>query len=400
MSETGKSEISIFVAAGEHSGDALAAELVSALRDASPKSLKFFGAAGPQMQQAGVEPIVDLTLESVVGLWEAVQKAVKFKYLMDRLRDEIIFRKPDLIIVVDNSGFNLRLLESVQDHVRLHEQPHGTWKPKVVYFISPQVWASRAGRSKSLEENVDLLLSVFPFEKEWYHKNAPKLRVEFIGHPIADRFAGLESTSNAGSKRAQVLLLPGSRKGELERHLPVIVEAVNRIRKAHEATFEVVLPNDELRGFAIQLLPPDSSISVTVGRLADSLAGADLAIASSGTVPMECAWFGVPTIVLYKTSTITYEIARRLVTVEWIAMPNILAKRELFPEFIQQEATAENLAGAAIDWLSAPATLADIRTELKKLRTQLGTPGACRRAADLILPMISKMSYVEEGGTQ
>ena len=389
MSGTDPSHTSIFIAAGEHSGDALAAELVAAMRERGDDGLSFFGAAGPRMRASGVECIVDLTVESVVGLWEAIQKGIRFKFLMDRLRDEILFRKPQVFIVVDNSGFNLRLIEAVTDHVRLHESSEG-WHPKIVYFISPQVWASRPGRARSIERNVDLLLSVFPFEKEWYREHAPQLRVECIGHPIADRFAGRDVGQSDRSGRSRVVLLPGSRAGELRRHLPVIATAISHLRATHDVTFEMVLPNEEMVALAGTLLPRSHGISIRTGSLVEALAKADFAIASSGTVTLECAWLGVPTIVLYKTSPLTYAIARRVVTVDWIAMPNILLGREIFPEFIQLEATPSNLEAAARAWLDNTDELATVRSELAGLREMLGGPGACDRAAGHVLELIQR----------
>ena len=179
--------------AGEASGDLLAAELVSALRDTfhAPPSIRasspvFFGAGGPRMAAAGVELAFDLTQHSVIGISDVLKNYFKFRRLFNQLLKLAIERKPDAIIGVDYGGFNLRFGHAIKQYVR--NNPFANWNPKIIQFVSPQVWASRPGRANLLAADYDLLLSIFPFEKDWYAKRVPKLRVEFVGHPMVERF--------------------------------------------------------------------------------------------------------------------------------------------------------------------------------------------------------------------
>ena len=177
--------------AGEASGDLLAAELVSALRASIfirqlPSAPQFFGAGGREMAAAGVELAFDLTQHSVIGISDVLKNYFKFRRLFNQLLALAIERKPDVIIGVDYGGFNLRFGHAIKQYVR--DNPFSKWNPKIVQFVSPQVWASRPGRADRLAADYDLLLSIFPFEKDWYAQRVPKLRVEFVGHPMVGRF--------------------------------------------------------------------------------------------------------------------------------------------------------------------------------------------------------------------
>ena len=186
--------LSFMVVAGEASGDLLAAELVKALKQspeaqAMPFPPEFFGAGGPHMAEAGVDLAADLARHSVIGLSDALKKYAQFKRIFDRLFQLALERGPDVIICVDFSGFNRRFARDIKRFVRARRGTFLNWQPKIVQYVSPQVWASRPGRARQLERDVDLLLSIFPFEKQWYARSAPRLAVEFVGHPIVDRFA-------------------------------------------------------------------------------------------------------------------------------------------------------------------------------------------------------------------
>ena len=379
--------------AGEASGDLLAAELVAALRERFPDAV-FFGAGGPKMAAAGVELAFDLTQHSVVGITDVLKNIFKFRALFNQLKELAIHRQPDVVIGVDYGGFNLRFGHAVKEYVR--SNPFSTWNPRLVQFVSPQVWASRPGRAHRLEADYDLLLSIFPFEKAWYAGRVPKLRVEFVGHPMIGRFANddLRLTRPATSvgtveKRAStILLLPGSRRSELQRHLPVMLAALQLVQlKQPGVKPKMVLPNESLKRLALSL--GGAQLEIQIGGLAQALRQADLAIASTGTVTMECAFFGVPTVTLYKTSWLTYEIARRIVTVKSLTMPNLMAGAEVYPEFIQSAATAENLAGATLELLQSEARQAGIKSQLDRIIASLGEPGAPRRAAAAVASLLS-----------
>jgi len=388
--------------AGEASGDLLAAELVSALRakvlqaesahtnDVQPLRTQlaphFFGAGGPKMATAGVDLAFDMTKHSVIGISDVLKKYFEFKRLFNQLLKLAIERQPDVIIGVDFGGFNLRFGHAIKQYVRHHSGMFSGWNPKIVQFISPQVWASRPGRAYQLERDYDLLLSIFPFEKDWYAERVPKLNVQFVGHPMVGRFQKAECEKRkTETSTPTVLFLPGSRKGELQRHLPVMMGALSLIQKKNPAAkAKMVLPNESLVKLAKSL---GAKMEIQIGNLPAALAEADVAIASTGTVTMECAFFGVPTVTLYKTSLMTYEIAKRIITVKSITMPNLLTGEEVFPEFIQYAATAENIARAMLELLTDEPRRARIKSKLAQIVASLGGPGASDRAADAILSL-------------
>lgn len=399
--------------AGEASGDLLASELVMALRSQWPEA-RFIGAGGLKMKLAGVRLAFDLTQYSVIGVSDVLKNLSEYRRLFNQLLELAIKHKPDAVIGVDYGGFNLRFGHAVK---RLARKSRGAWNPKIIQFVSPQVWASRPGRAKRLAKDYDLLLSIFPFEKDWYAQRVPKLRVEFVGHPMIGRFtiddlqflhhepeSGRSqpvlrsSTAASGGNEAQVktdpeaphavprrvLLLPGSRTSELERHLPVMLGALKHIQsKLPDLQVKMVLPNAALVQQAKSLNVPEA-VKIQTGNLPQALVRADAAIASTGTVTMECAFFGVPTVTLYKTSWLTYQIAKRIVTVKSLTMPNLLAGEEVFPEFIQDAAMAENIATAALDLLQNEPRRAQIKQRLIEVISTLGGPGAPKRAAAAI----------------
>jgi lipid-A-disaccharide synthase len=368
--------------AGEASGDLLAAELVSALRGKLPDAT-FFGAGGAKMSAAGVELAFDLTQHSVIGISDVLKNYFKFRRLFNQLLALAIERKPDVVIGVDYGGFNLRFGHAVKEYVR--NNPFSKWNPKIVQFVSPQVWASRPGRANRLAADYDLLLSIFPFEKAWYAQRVPKLRVEFVGHPMVERMQKSELKIQNKNSAPTILLLPGSRKSELQRHLPAMLAALKMIQeKLPVAKAKMVLPNPALMALAKSL---GANVEIQIGELPWALAECDVAIASTGTVTMECAFFGVPTVTLYKTSWLTYQIARRIVTVKSLTMPNLMAGEEVYPEFIQSTATPENISRAALELLQDESRRTKIKSQLAKIISSLGEPGAAGRAAMAILSL-------------
>jgi lipid-A-disaccharide synthase len=407
--------------AGEASGDLLAAELVSALRGKLPDAT-FFGAGGAKMAAAGVELAFDLTQHSVIGISDVLKKYFEFRRLFHQLLALAIERKPDVVIGVDYGGFNLRFGHAVKEYVR--NNPFSKWNPKIVQFVSPQVWASRPGRANLLAADYDLLLSIFPFEKDWYAQRVPNLRVEFVGHPMVERMQKSELRIQNKNSVPAVLLLPGSRRSELKKHLRPMLRAAKQLSAGRTLQFCVVLPDGKLlkelarglmslwptlqtpiiplfrepafadenqfinywskttRTLAEHALP---NLEIQIGNLPQALAEADVAIASTGTVTMECAFFGVPTVTLYKTSWLTYQIARRIITVKSLTMPNLLAGEQVYPEFVQHDATPENLSRATLELLQDESRRTKIKSQLAKIISSLGEPGAAGRAAEAVL---------------
>jgi lipid-A-disaccharide synthase len=395
--------------AGEASGDLLAAELVTALRekvlvaesrhsnDLQPLRTelapRFFGAGGPKMAAAGVDLAFDLTQHSLIGI-PTLKNLLPLRERFQQLLKLAIEQQPDAIIGVDYGGFNQRFGHAVKQYVRKHRSEFVPWNPKIVQFVSPQVWASRAGRAYQLARDYDLLLSIFPFEKDWYNRRVPKLHVEYVGHPMIERFIRAEGANRKAEGTAvgpTVLLLPGSRKGELKRHLPVMAGALKLIReKLPGSRARMVLPDPELKQLADDSPIAGAGVEIQVGDLPQALAGSDIAISKTGTITMECAFFGVPTVAFYKASWFTYQIGKRIVTVKSITMPNLLANQEVFPEFIQDMATPENIARAALELLQNESQRTQIKKRLAEVIASLGGPGATRRAAEAIVQLIER----------
>jgi lipid-A-disaccharide synthase len=392
--------------AGEASGDMLGAELVNALRaeltaaeieytpDSQPLHTglepRFFGAGGPRMAAAGVELAFDLTEHSVIGI-PSLKSYLQGRRRFHELLQLAIHLQPDAIIGIDYNYFNLSFAHAIRKHTASRSGWFHDWRPQLVKYISPQVWASRESRAQQIARDYDLLLSIFPFEKNWYARRVPKLPVEFVGHPLVER--SLKSTvhrpqSAVSVNAPQILLLPGSRPKELQRHLPVMLGALKLIReKMPQSRARMVLPDESLAAQANALgAAPDAEIQI--GNLPEALTKSDIAIASTGTVTMECAFFGVPAVTLYKTSWPTYELGKRIVKVKSLTMPNLLANEEVYPEFIQNAATPENISRVALDLLQNEPRRQTIKAKLAKVVSSLGGAGASHRAAQAITRLL------------
>ena len=383
----------VLMIAGEASGDTLGAELIEATQ-AEPGGdlIDFIGAGGPKMAAAGQHAELDLTQHAVVGIWEVLKNYGKFRRLFRQLLDLATRREPDAIVLIDYPGFNLRFAGAIRNYQTSGGGAFRDWQPKIICYVSPQLWAWREGRVHSIARDIDLMLSIFPFEKEWYAERVPKFPVEFIGHPLVDRFPlakpdekSVPLDPDLFTAQPTVLLLPGSRRREIDKHLPVMLEAAVIFSEKITAHLRIVLPSDEMLELARQHIPTGIKIDLQVGGLAKALGQASLAIASSGTITMECAWFRVPTVVLYKTSPLTHALVRRLVKVPYLAMPNLLAGEELFPEFIQSAANADNLAEASLRLLRDRSERTRILDGLELVAAQLGESGAAARAARALL---------------
>jgi lipid-A-disaccharide synthase len=399
--------------AGEASGDTLGAELVEALRkeltaaeveytsDAQPLHTglepRFFGAGGPRMAAAGVELAFDLTEHSIIGI-PSPKSYLQGRQRFNQLLRLAIERQPDVIVGIDYNYFNLEFAHAVRQYADRHSGWFQDWRPKLVKYISPQLWASRSDRVYQIARDYDLLLSIFPFEKDWYERRTPQLKVVFVGHPMVERYAqwsiqNPEPASAPGSPR--ILLLPGSRKGELKRHVPLMLAALRLIQeKIPDIRAKMVLPN-ETRAQQAESLCPSDACEIQAGGLWQAFAKTDVAISKTGTITMECAFARMPTVTLYKTSWVTYEIGKRIVKVKSLTMPNLLAHEEVFPEFIQNAATPENISRAALELLQNEARRKSIKARLDEIVASLGGPGASTRAARAITRLVELKSNAQ-----
>ena len=385
------------MSAGEASGDLLAAEWVRSFRAiAGPVPPIFFGAGGANMAAAGVELSVDLTRHALIGIPTYGQYR-RLRHIRDALIAEAVRRQPDLFIGVDFFGFNGSLAREIRAASSDATRPFHNWRPKIVQYVSPQVWASRPGRAQRMSQSHDLLLSILPFEKEWYRQQAPTLRVEFVGHPLVDRHRHRPIRQEAIPR--EIVLLPGSRKGELLRHLPLVLEAGERLKREFDVVPRLILPHSLDLGPFSTLLSKYPGIELQRGGLSEALTRAALALACTGTVTLECAWHGVPTIAFYRTSKTTFEIGKRLVTVRYLAMPNLLAcgvgstdqpgSSPVVPELIQDDATPERLVAMASEWLKNQGVREQVGLRMRAVTETLGELGASDRAARTVLKLIN-----------
>lgn len=379
----------IFLIAGETSGDILGADLINSLRSENP-ALTFYGAGGPRMAQAGQQQSFDLTRHAVVGLWDVLKNYPKFHYLFHRLLADCRRLRPDVIVFIDFPGFNMRFAKVIRPVLK---------QAKIFYYVSPQLWAWKPGRARDLQRAVDLLISIIPFEPDWYREHAPGLKVAWVGHPILDRIRPVTLNTSL-HKQKTVALMPGSRRKELERHLPLLLETLPLLWKnIPELQFIALAPNDEIADWLNKKFlsraddfPPGAKVEVITGYTATHLSRCHLALVASGTATLECALAGTPMVVYYIVNPLTYHIAKRLVQVPYLCMVNLLRNKEVAPELIQNEAKPEKLCKIATDILLDEDLQRYQRAELHKVVQLLGEPGASRRAAWLILQHTGQMS--------
>ena len=374
MSEGVDRDPRVYLVAGEASGDRLAADLVRELKK-NPK-LRAVGVGGPMLKAAGQEQSLDLAKHAVVGLTDVIRNLPKFLKIFGEVKHDIAEVNPDVVILVDYPGFNLRLAKA------LHGERNG---PAIVYYVSPQVWAWKAGRAKVMERILERLLVIFPFEVDWFAKHAPKLKTKWVGHPLADRWI-TQAKEGLKDEVPCVALLPGSRSKEIAKHWPVLLQTAQRIvREQKDVRFITLATDHEMRQKLEEewAKQPMSGVSLDIllGQSLSQLTRCSLAIVASGTATLECAMAGLPMLVIYKTSWLTYGLGRMLIRLPYLSMVNVLAGEKVVPEFLQGAAEPERLARAAVQILRNPRGAEAMAGRIRDVAKKLGGPGAAARAA-------------------
>lgn len=365
----------IYLVAGEASGDARGSELIRALRKRHP-ALEFHGAGGREMRALAGGDFFDWADEAVVGVWDVLKKYRYFKGQFDRMLAEIARLDPVAVIYIDYPGFNLRLAKAVKQ--RLPEIRN-------VFYVSPQVWAWNRGRIPKMARFLDLMLCIFPFEKDLYE--ASGLRTVFVGHPILD---ALEAKRTDEPREAELVgLFPGSRDKEVWRIFPVMIEAATRMQAAQpELRFAAAAASHHLADqmlAAVRAAGCDEKFcSIHVRASHELMQRAAVGMVCSGTATLEAAFFGMPMCVVYKVAWLTWVVAKQLVRVPFIGMPNVLADREIAREFLQGAATPEALADELLRLLRDKRARATAERELAEVIAGLGPRGAAARAAEAI----------------
>ena len=339
VATTEMKSMTIYFVAGEVSADNHGAALMRSLRVLDPE-LKFIGRGGPQMQQvAGAQFTNWIGDAAVLGLWEVLRKYGYFREQFRQTLNEIRESKPDAVVLIDYPGFNLRLARALRKQSQ---------SQKTIYYISPQVWAWNRGRIKKMARFIDLVLCIFPFETDLYA--ASGLRAVFVGHPMIERL----ETQKIDTHRDQNLigLFPGSRSREVRKIFPVMIEAARRLLQLNPTLrFQVAAASEELAREMSEMLRAEQladreSIEIAVGQTAAIMQRAFVGIVASGSATLEAAYFGMPFVLIYKVAWPTYVAARLVVNVDFLGMPNLLAGKEVVPEFIQHEAKPDAIVNA------------------------------------------------------
>jgi lipid-A-disaccharide synthase len=376
----------ILLVAGEASADLHGSHVVRELKRIDP-SVHLYGIGGEELRRTGMEILFDARDLSVVGIVEVVSRLPHIRKVFNTLKRQIEEAPPGLLILLDYPDFNLRLAAVAKKH-----------RVPVLYYISPQIWAWRQGRVKKIARIVDQMAVVFPFEVPLYEKEG--VPVQFVGHPLLDRV--IPAFDSAGSLEAfgmkpgwpVIGLLPGSRKSEIERLLPVMLAAAQRIQKEYPLAQFIIPVAPGIRREEIEIWVAQKKVPVTMveNQLHRALQVCSLVLVASGTATLETALMKKPMIILYKISFLTYLIGRLMIRVPCIGLANIVAGTQVVPELIQADASPQRIAGEALALLKSPERLAAMERDLGQIRERLGAAGASARVARIAYDMLNKTS--------
>ena len=367
------------IVAGEPSGDLQASRVAAKLKELAP-DLTIFGMGGDLMEEVGVELIYHIRDSAVMGIGEVFTAIPVFLQKRKHLKRLIRADRPDAVVLVDFGDFNMPLARFT----------HRLGIP-VIYYIPPKAWAWRPNRAKKIAKTTAAVASIFPFAAEFYRKAGAN--VEFVGHPLLD-FARTDLNC-AEARRLLGLdadqpvlgLMPGSRRREIERILPVTLEVADRIHQ-DVPDCQFVLPLAP--GIDSATLPEMPLVKIVKGSVYEAMCASDLMLIASGTATLEAACLGTPMIVVYKMSRLSWHILRALVKLELSGLPNVIAGHEIVPELLQDQVTAERIAPIALELLQHPKKREEQQEHLRWVYEQLGEPGAAQRTAQLILSHIKQ----------
>ncbi len=389
----------IYFVAGEASGDEHGTALMRSLRELHV-DLNFIGRGGPQMKAIASGNFANwIDDAAIVGLWEVVKHYGYFRKQFRETLSEIDRNKPDAVVLIDYPGFNLRLARALRSR---------SPDLKIIYYISPQVWAWNRGRIPRMAEWLDLMLCIFPFEAELYNKSG--LRAIFVGHPIVSVIpSGVEGSRSENLKVAQldpstslrsaqddrvsrrdlrlIGLFPGSREREVRKIFPIMRDAVTKLLRSHpDLRFEIAAASETLAQMIRANLGDDAKkFSVSIGQARELMQRAFAGIVASGTATLEAAFFRMPFVLVYKVSWLTYFAARLVVKVKYLGMPNVLAEKEIVPEFIQGRAKPSAIAEATSRLLNDEQSRQLMISQFDVIVARLGESGASERAAEAIV---------------
>lgn len=377
-------KLKLMIVVGEASGDSHAAHLVESIRELAPHAeFEFFGSTGEKLREAGVKTIVKADDLAIIGLIEIGKALPMFWKVFQKLKKTAIERKPDAVILVDFPDFNMKLAKSLKKEGL-----------KVIYYVSPQLWAWRSYRIKTIAKYVDLLLTILPFEKKWYSERGVN-HVEFVGHPIVGEIQPKLSKEefctkhNLDAAKPIISLLAGSRGKEVRKILPPILDAAGILhQKDKDIQFVVpVAPTrklaeiNEIINASKAVLP---NLTIVQGETREAVASSDAAVVASGTATLETGLLNTPMVIVYKVSAHNWHTLRHLVSVPHYGLINLIAEERLAVELIQNECNGQQIADEVLR-LMTPEVNKEFRKRLAEITVSLGKGGASQRAAEAIL---------------
>jgi len=358
------------IVAGEASGDLHASEVVRELKVLDP-ALETFGIGGDLLAAEGMRILHHAREMGIVGLFNVLRNYPMFRRIFDDTVNAIAAERPDAVLLVDYPGFNLRLARRCR-----------AMELRVIYYISPQVWAWRRGRVRQIAKDVDLMIVILPFEEDFFREHG--VPVTHAGHPLIDELAGVERGDRPPGDPLKVALLPGSRRGEVAALLPAMLDAVALLPNCD--AYVIQAPTIAAKELASIMRSRGTFVRI-VPHGAQAIADADVALSSSGTATLECAVIGTPVVVMYRLTAATHWLARRLVKLQHFGLINIIAGRDVVPELIQHDVNGARIA-AEVRRLAEPGEHARVREALGVVKRKLGGPGASRRAAEAIMAAV------------
>lgn len=369
----------VMMIAGEPSGDLHGSGVVHELKKRLP-GVEIFGVGGDMMLDEGMELVHHISSLSFMGFVEVVKHLSVIRELERKLEELMKNRQPEVVVLIDYPGLNLRLAKRAK-----------RYGVKVLYYISPQVWAWHKSRVRTMRTLVDRMKVVFPFEVDIYRRKG--MNVEFVGHPLVEKIGSSLSrddffrNNKLDPDKKLLALLPGSRKQEIEKIFPTMIDAAIRLQEEIGCQIAVGVASNLGIDFVRSFVGDRKAITLVEHSTYNLMAHADAAIVTSGTATLETGWFGTPMAVVYKTSPVTYTIGRALVGVPYIGLVNIVAGEKVVPEFVQREMTADALAEEMKKQLSDEKYSSEMRRRLAVIKAKLGKPGASAKVAEGIIEL-------------